>query len=632
MINGVRIVNISFGVSSGDNMENLALKYRPKEFSDVTEQSTVVSMLESMCQGEDLPNRNFLLVGPRGCGKAQPLHSLVFTVDGFIRMKDVKPGVEVFTGSGNIAKVKDVYPQGQLPTYQITFDDCTSIEVAENHLNEIGIVRDYDYDYDSVEWKTIDTKELIATYRELQPNEELITYCPRVNWAHKDTVDLSIEILVAIMERFENSYLCNSQENRLKLFCTFAHHGPYEYKLVKGQNLATTVINFSADDANLSNAFAFLARSLDCKDTITFAQVEDMQIYRHNIVMPQYVYDALVDAKDITAKVDTPFKHIIDITYLGEQECQCIMVDHDDHTYITDGFTPTHNTTLGRIVADKINEGQGTPIEIDAASHSGVDTVRDIITQAATYPIGTKYKVFICDEVHAFSQNAWSALLKTIEEQPAKSVFILLTTNPEKIPETIISRVQVFRLSNISLAGLESRLKYVLDQEISEGRAINYNDDAIAYLAKLAKGGMRDALTLLDKALVYSNDLTLENLSQALNLPDYDDFFDLLNAYAKKDHATTMSIISKVYNSGTNFVRWFEGFQSFVVNIAKYVFVKDLNKTMIPGYYQDKVANYGMKHAEICLELSQILIDVIAKISKSEYVEEIAISYLCRKR
>lgn len=289
-------------------------------------------------------------------------------------------------------------------------------------------------------------------------------------------------------------------------------------------------------------------------------------------------------------------------------------------------------TTLGRIVAKTLNEGQGQPIELDAASHSGVDTVRDIVNQAHQYPIGAKYKVFICDEVHAFSNTAWQALLLTLEEQPAKSVFILLTTNPEKIPATIISRVQVFQLSNISLSGIESRLKHVIAEENKDGKNITYSDDAISYIAKLAKGGMRDALTLLDKALVYSKDITSENLKYSLNIPEYDDYFALLNSYAKKEQAKTMMIVSNVYNSGVNFVKWFEGFQSFVINIAKYVFLQDINQTMIPSYYQEKVSSYGVKHAQICLQLSQVLVELIAKISKTEYMEEVALSYLLQRR
>lgn len=311
-------------------------------------------------------------------------------------------------------------------------------------------------------------------------------------------------------------------------------------------------------------------------------------------------------------------------------EAMCKQENLPNRNFLLIGPRGCGKTTQSRIVASELNNYEGSPIELDAASHSGVDSIRDIVNQANQYPIVGKYKVFIIDECHVLSNTAWQALLKVLEEQPAKSVFILLTTNPEKIPATIISRVQVFQLSNISLNGIQNRLKYVIEQENNEGRNITYEDDAISYIAKLAKGGMRDALTLLDKALVYSENITSENLRVSLNIPEYDDYFDLIQAYATKNNQKIIEIVDKVYNSGLNFVKWFEELQSFTINIAKYVFTQDINKTMIPSYYKDKVASYTSQHVQICLKLSQVLIDLIAKISRTEYMEEVAISYLCR--
>lgn len=310
----------------------------------------------------------------------------------------------------------------------------------------------------------------------------------------------------------------------------------------------------------------------------------------------------------------------------------CEQENLPNRNFLLIGNRGVGKTTCARIMAGQLNGNQNQTIEIDAASHNGVDSIREIVQQAQSYPIGAKYKVFIIDECHAMSAASWQALLKLLEEQPAKTVMILCTTNPEKIPATIISRVQVFQLANISLEGIISRLKYVIEEENKAGARITYEDDAISYIAKLAKGGMRDSLTLLQKALVYSNNITSENLKYSLNIPEYDDYFSLLNAYAKKESASIMMIISNVYNSGVNFVKWFEGFQSFVINIAKYVFLQDISQTMIPSYYEDKVANYTVKHAQVCLQLSQVLVDLIAKISRTEYMEEVAISYLLRRR
>lgn len=301
----------------------------------------------------------------------------------------------------------------------------------------------------------------------------------------------------------------------------------------------------------------------------------------------------------------------------------------DCRNFLLIGPAGVGKTTIARIMANVLNEGSGDPIEMDAASHSGVDSVREIIQQARAYPIGSQYKVFILDEVHAFSNQAWQALLKTLEESPAKSVFVLCTTNPEKIPATILSRVQTFQLSKISLKGITDRLIKVLDTEIAEGRPIQYTVDAVSYIAKLANGGMRDALTLLDKALAYDENITSESIVVALGLPKYDDYFTLLAAYAKHDNTAIAATIHTVYNSGVNFVKWFEGFHSFVINVVKYIFLQNIEATMIPAHYAAKISKYGTAHSAICLKLANKLILLNHELKSTQYLQEIALTYLC---
>lgn len=293
------------------------------------------------------------------------------------------------------------------------------------------------------------------------------------------------------------------------------------------------------------------------------------------------------------------------------------------------GPAGTGKTTSARIMANMLNDGKGEPIEIDAASHSGVDAMREIIQQARSYPVVGNYKIFIIDECHSLSSQAWQSLLKTLEEAPARSIFIFCTTNPEKIPDTILSRVSTFQLSKISLKGIYDRLIYVLNSEISEGRDITYTEDAVNYIAKMANGGMRDALTLLDKALSYSNNITSETLTKALGLPNYDDYFSLLQAVAKKDNNTIARVIHSVYNSGVNFVKWFEGFHSFVINIVKYILLQDINVTMIPSHYIDKISKYTSAHSAICLKLANKLVDLNKDLKSTNYQQEIALTYLC---
>lgn len=296
------------------------------------------------------------------------------------------------------------------------------------------------------------------------------------------------------------------------------------------------------------------------------------------------------------------------------------------------GSAGTGKTTLARIAGSVLNEGKGEPIEIDSASNGSADAARKIVESANAYPVGSNYKVFILDECHCLSPAAWSVFLKCLEDSPAKSVFMFATTNPEKIPDTILSRVQTFRLSKISLSGITNRLKYVIDRENEEGRGITYTEDSIQFIAKLANGGMRDSLTLLDKALVYSNEINSQNLQKALNLPNYDDYFELLGAYNKKDNKHITEIIDRVYNSGVNFCKWFEGWHSFVMNIVKYIFLQDISQTMIPSHYLDKIQKYGPAHAAVCLKLANKLIALNRDLRSTQYLQEVALTYLCSSK
>jgi len=135
------------------------------------------------------------------------------------------------------------------------------------------------------------------------------------------------------------------------------------------------------------------------------------------------------------------------------------------HGYLFCGPAGDGKTTTARIFANEINKGQGSPIELDAASNNSVEDIRRITEQAQTQSLDSEYKVFILDEVHSLSNQAWQAFLKTLEEPPAKAIFIMCTTNPERIPNTILSRVQRYNFQKISTEGIFERLKYIIEQE-----------------------------------------------------------------------------------------------------------------------------------------------------------------------
>ena len=241
--------------------------------------------------------------------------------------------------------------------------------------------------------------------------------------------------------------------------------------------------------------------------------------------------------------------------------------------YIFVGAAGTGKTTCARIFANEINKGQGVPIEMDAASHNGVDDVREIAKLAQTRAIDAEYKIFILDEVHQFSSGAWAAMLKLIEEPPAKCVFIMCTTDYWKIPKTIQSRCQRYNFQRISLDGIVNRLESILCMEhnaISED-----SHEAIEYIAKQADGCMREAITLLDKCLAYSENLTMENVLDALNVADYGSFIDLTDFLLSRTYKSIIILLDEIYASGIDFKQFIKQYEQFILDVNKYLIIDD---------------------------------------------------------
>ena len=247
------------------------------------------------------------------------------------------------------------------------------------------------------------------------------------------------------------------------------------------------------------------------------------------------------------------------------------------NAYLFCGPAGCGKTTCARIFAHDINNGEGNPIELDAASNNGVDDVREIISQAKTKSINSEYKIFIIDECHALSNSAWQAMLKIIEEPPAKSIFIFCTTDPQKIPKTILSRVQRYDFQRISQQGIVNRLWRILEHE-DKGDKFNSDivwvKDAIEYIAKLADGGMRDAITLMDKCLAFSKDLTLDNVVKALGTTDYDTMFKLtdylLEMSGEDSIKFALQLIENIYNDGKDLKTFVKQYVQFLLDLSKY--------------------------------------------------------------
>ena len=241
------------------------------------------------------------------------------------------------------------------------------------------------------------------------------------------------------------------------------------------------------------------------------------------------------------------------------------------HAYLLTGSRGTGKTTCAKLIAKAVNcldPQDGSPCgvceicrgvdngslvdvaEIDAASNNGVDNIRDLREEAAFLPNVARYRVYIIDEAHMLSMGAVNALLKIMEEPPAHVIFILATTEIQKIPATIQSRCQRFDFGRIDTRTIAGRLAYVAREE-----GIPYEEEALTMVARLADGGMRDALSLLDLCIAHGGEITTQSVSKAAGLVGQEYLFDIADAVAEGSLPRALEIIEKVGSEAVEFDR-----------------------------------------------------------------------------
>jgi DNA polymerase-3 subunit gamma/tau len=279
------------------------------------------------------------------------------------------------------------------------------------------------------------------------------------------------------------------------------------------------------------------------------------------------------------------------------------------NTYLFTGGAGTGKTTCARIFANEINDHEGNPIEIDAASNNGVENVRDIIDNAKFKALDAAYKVYIIDECHMLSTGAWNAMLKLIEEPPAQTVFIFCTTDPQKIPATIISRVQRYDFQRITYQSIVDRLKQILDWENETNQEdIIYDMEALGYIAKLADGGMRDAITLLDKCLSYDPNLSVKTVVEALGTIDYNIMFDLTDNIIDAKADEVVKIIEEAHRSGVDLKQFMKLYMNFLLDAYKYFLIGDFEYLQIPSTYEEALNGYtDEEYQDIKMLLDEVI-------------------------
>lgn len=314
------------------------------------------------------------------------------------------------------------------------------------------------------------------------------------------------------------------------------------------------------------------------------------------------------------------------------------------HAYIFSGPRGTGKTSIAKIFSKAVNCLNTTDgdlcnncenclqnideeidiIEIDAASNNGVDEIREIRNNVKLMPVHLKYKVYIIDEVHMLSTSAFNALLKTLEEPPKHVIFILATTEFNKIPATVISRCQKFDFKKITNKQIEDRLKYILEQEKK-----SLNGEVISLIAKLSDGGLRDAINMLDQVIsLEKENITVDDVYNLIGDISEKNIIILLENIVSGNIKETLKNINKYYEEGKNFINICERLQLLIRNII----IFNNTDNYFDKEYEKKLLDFSHIELEYCEKMSDELFNLINELKRTnnqKIITEISFLKMC---
>lgn len=330
----------------------------------------------------------------------------------------------------------------------------------------------------------------------------------------------------------------------------------------------------------------------------------------------------------------TSFDEVVGQDHIVRTLVNLIKMDKISHGYLFCGPKGTGKTSVAKIFANAINcihsekkedicerckktmNANLDVIEMDAASNNSVNDIRTIRDQVEFVPTNSRYKIYIIDEAHMLTHGAFNALLMTLEEPPKHVIFILATTDPDKIPDTILSRVQRYNFKRIAKDVVESQLKQIFDQE-----KIEYDEESIEAISSLSNGSLRDALSIADQLNAYTNSkINIQQVMDVFGLSTVESQVDLINLIAKKEIGPALEYFNSLILNGNDINKLVVSLINLLKDYLIYKKTSNLNLTRIKN---QKLLDQIVLKSESTYKVLDVLIQLLIDIKSSDIPQQL---------